>query len=44
MNEVMEGTAAITLVSMADSIVGPSHGMDRKWTRPVELQDCNDIR
>lgn len=44
MNDVMEGTAAITLVSLADSIIGPDHGMAREWTVPVNLQDCNDVR
>lgn len=44
MNEVMEGTAAITLVSMADSIIGSDHGLDREWTDPIELQECNDVR
>ncbi|NQY12546.1 MAG: hypothetical protein HRT81_01630 [Henriciella sp.] len=44
MNAVMEGTAEITLVSMADSIIGSDHGMHREWTDPVELQECNDVR
>jgi hypothetical protein len=44
MNQVMEGTAAITLVSMADSIIGSEHGMGREWKDPVKLQECNDLR
>ena len=44
MNDVMEGTAAITLVSLADSMIGPEHGLAREWTVPIELQDCNDVK
>lgn len=41
MNDVMQGTAEITLAGLAESINGEAPDIQPVWNDPVELQDCN---
>ncbi|MEL7109939.1 MAG: hypothetical protein AAGL99_11780 [Pseudomonadota bacterium] len=43
MDEVMEGTADITLAEIARSIVGTTGGIAENWLDQEELQVCNDV-
>ena len=43
MDQVMEGTAEITLAEIARSVVGTTGGIAEKWDDQEELQVCNDL-